>query len=209
MHTRWLEENVDHVLRLGADNLPPPSTTHRSSTNNDTGTVLLQPGSSFQLSLSPASDSFRHGPTQVHGLVLSTIRHNAFPDELSGTITTSLSSTPLTFSLTQSSSIATSSNFEFANPADPSHLPCPLAGKIVELHPALVAAADRSSPQSFVREGDVLVVVAVMKMESVVNALRSGHVSRIGRGVEIGAVVPEGSLVCVLSLQEKDPLARL
>lgn len=211
MHTRWLEENVDQVLRLGADDLAPPS---RLSTNNATeiptpGAVLLQPGASFQLSLSPSSGPLHRDQTQVHSLVLSTIRRNAFPDELSGTITTSLSSTPLTFSLTQTSSIATSSNFEFANPSDPSHLPCPLAGKIVELHPALAASIDGSDSQTLVQEGDVLVVVAAMKMESVVNASRSGHVSRVGKGIEIGAVVPEGSLVCVLSFQDKDRLARL
>ncbi|KAI1797999.1 hypothetical protein LXA43DRAFT_2746 [Ganoderma leucocontextum] len=214
IHTQWLEESVDHVLRLGADT--PRSTSssvpHISSTNNvagTPGTILLQPGSSFQLSLSPSSESLLHGQMQMHGLVLSTIGHNAFPDELSGTITTSLSSTPLTFSLTQSSSKATSSNFEFANPSDPSHLPCPLAGKIVELHPALAAAADGSSSQTFIREGDSLVVVSAMKMESVINASRSGHVSRVGKGIEVGTVVPEGTLVCVLNSLEKDGLARL
>ncbi|KAM5532153.1 hypothetical protein V8D89_014178 [Ganoderma adspersum] len=215
-HTRWLEENVDQVLRLGANNLPSATSPapHIPSTNNNApgapGTILLQPGSTFQLTLSSSSDPLLpHGQTQVHGLVLSTIRHNAFPDELSGTITTSLSSTPLTFSLTQSSSIATSSSFEFANPADLSNLSCPLAGKIVELHPALVAAANDPSSQTFIREGEALVVVSAMKMESVVNASRSGHVSRVGKGVEIGAVVPEGSLVCVLNFLDKDQLARL
>ena len=215
IHTRWLEENVDQVLRLGANNLPSATSPalHIPSTNNAAGapgTILLQPGSSFQLSLSPSSDTLLpHSQTQVHGLVLSTIRRNAFPDELSGTITSSLSSTPLTFSLTQSSSIATSSSFEFANPVDLSHLSCPLAGKIVELHPALAAAADGPSSQTFIREGEALVVVSAMKMESVVNAPRSGHVSRVGKGIEIGAVVPEGSLVCVLNFLEKDQLARL
>ena len=151
--------------------------------------------SSFQLSISPPN----HGApgaqdsTQKHNLVLSTIGHNAFPTELSGTLTTSLSPTPLAFSLTQLAAVPTSAQVEFANVQDPTHLSCPLAGKIVELHPALVAPEP-----GFIRAGEPLVVVSVMKMESVVNAPRSGEVLRLGRGVEVGAIVPEGTLVCIV-----------
>ncbi|TBU31410.1 hypothetical protein BD311DRAFT_656741 [Dichomitus squalens] len=222
IHTRWLEEAPDEVLRLGNDRLrvkkaqPNPlssSTTGASGASTPaegtSGTILLQPGSSFQLSISSSPLSDSDTQAQKHSLVLSTIRHNAFPNELSGTVTTSLSPEPLAFSLLQLSSLATSSHFEFADPRDPSHLSCPIAGKIVELHPALAAFGDPSVSHAFIREGEPLVVVSVMKMESVVNAPRSGKVSRLGKGIEAGAVVPEGTLVCILSPTENGGLARL
>ncbi|KAI0698038.1 hypothetical protein C8T65DRAFT_614398 [Cerioporus squamosus] len=218
VHTKWLEEHLDEILHLGESKLhkrhdhlvsTPTSTTAFPGTSSTratgaAGTVLLQPGSSFQLSISPGGQGAQV-PIQKHSLVLSTIGHNAFPDQLSGTLTTSLTPGPLAFNLTQISTVSTSSQFEFANPQDPTHLSCPLAGKIVELHPALSA----SSTDSFIRAGEALIVVSVMKMESVVNAPFSGKVSRLGKGIEVGAVVPEGSLVCVLDGQSAGAVAKL
>lgn len=222
VHTRWLEEHLDEVIPLGETKLQrpheqiaspsgaatsnSPGTTSRDVTGAS-GTLLLQPGSSFQLSLSPAGSGTSRSPstTQKHNIVISTIGHNAFPDQLSGTLTTSLTPAPLAFSLTQLSNISTSSQVEFANPQDPTHLSCPLAGKIVELHSALSGAgSDR-----FIRAGEPLIVVSVMKMESVVNAPVSGRVSRLGKGIEVGAVIPEGSLVCVLDGQSAGSIAKL
>lgn len=210
IHTRWLEEHLEEVLELGKEALRTrrtrplsqsgsPSEDARVSANapQGSGSILLQPGSSFQLSITPSSTSTTdsRGATQNHSLVLSSIGHNAFPHQLSGTLATSLSPTPLAFSLTQLSSMTTSQAFEFANPQDATHLSCPLAGKIVDLHPAL------NSLDAFIREGEPLVVVSVMKMESVVTAPRSGKVARVGRGIEIDAVIPEGVLVCVLDVE--------
>lgn len=218
MHTRWLEDHVDEVLALGRQQLyrdvhvsssTSPNHSDRSSSDADgaPGTVLLQPGASFQLSLSSASQPSPAGQAQKHTLVLSSLGHNAFPSQLSGTITTSLTSAPLSFSLTQLSS-ATSSHIELANPQDPTHIASPLSGKIVELHPALTAATEGSENGTYVHKGEALVVVSVMKMESVVSAPVSGNVVRLGRGIEVGVIVGEGTLLCVLGLGEGG-LARL
>ncbi|RPD57010.1 carboxylase:pyruvate/acetyl-coa/propionyl-CoA [Lentinus tigrinus ALCF2SS1-7] len=219
VHTRWLEEHLTEIIHLGEtkfqkrrDPLASSATANTSpgtslkDTTGVTGTILLQPGSSFQLSISPAGESASSPQpvAQKHNVVLSTIGHNAFPDQLSGTLATSLSPTPLAFSLIQLSSISTSSQVEFANAQDPTHLSCPLAGKIVELHPALSSASG-----GFIRAGEPLIVVTVMKMESVVNAPVSGKVSRLGKGIEVGAVIPEGSLVCVLDVQSAGGMAKL
>ncbi|KAH9941152.1 carboxylase:pyruvate/acetyl-coa/propionyl-CoA [Epithele typhae] len=83
----------------------------------------------------------------------------------------SLSPTPLAFNLTQLSSFASSSQLEFANPQESTHVASPLAGKIVELHPALLAPA---GSEHVVRRGETLAVVSVMKMENVISAPSSG-----------------------------------
>ncbi|KAI0371279.1 hypothetical protein BV20DRAFT_1035297 [Pilatotrama ljubarskyi] len=212
VHTRWLEEHVDDVLRMGKQHLqfsagrtsatsghsdathPPPSRSQEATT----GTILLQPGASFQLTLSSSSTPGFGDQEQKHNLVLSSIGHNAFPDRLSGTISTSLSPAPLSFSLTQLSSLPTSSKTEFAHSRDPTHVASPFAGKVVELHPALTAAADGSEAGGHVRKGEPLVVISVMKMESVVNAPSGGNVVRMGRGIEVGAVIGEGALLTAL-----------
>ncbi|RDX54766.1 carboxylase:pyruvate/acetyl-coa/propionyl-CoA [Lentinus brumalis] len=220
VHTKWLEEHLNEIIHLGETKLhkrhnnlassPDTSTTAFPGATDVTrasNTILLQPGSSFQLSISPRGQgtSSSQLPIQKHSLILSTIGHNAFPNQLSGTLTTSLTPDPLAFTLTQLSTISASSQFEFANPQDPTHLSCPLAGKIVELHPALSAP----SSDGFIRAGEQLIVVSVMKMESVVNAPVSGKVSRLGKGIKVGVIIPEGSLVCVLDGQCVGELAKL
>ena len=217
VHTRWLEEHLDEIIYLGETKLQKRhdhlasatvTSTSTSTSSKDTagasGSILLQPGSSFQLSISPTDRGASGSQVAAvkHSLVLSTIGHNAFPDQLSGTLTTSLTPAPIAFSLTRLSATSTTSQVEFANPQDPTHLACPLAGKIVELHPALTGSSD-----GFIRAGEPLIVVTVMKMESVVNAPVSGKVSRLGKGIEVGTVIPEGSLVCVL--EEQGSMAKL
>ncbi|KAI9069894.1 hypothetical protein FKP32DRAFT_1558834 [Trametes sanguinea] len=215
IHTRWLEKNVGAILRLGDErlsNVTSDSALNRTDASpstqnleNTPGTILLQPGASFQLTLSPSDSQLGSiSNAQKHTLVLSSIGHNAFPDELSGKITTSLSAAPLSFSLTQLSSVATSSQTELASPADPSHVASPIAGKIVELHPALAAAAKDPEGSQRVAKGEPLVVISVMKMESVVNAPRSGRVVRVGRGIKEGIVIGEGALLCVLDACEAE-----
>ena len=125
IHTRWLEAHLEEVLELGKRTLTTgalqipsrsnPGQTESSHPSSDAqgaaGSILLQPGSSFQLSITPsqASATQPQDATQNHSLVLSSIGHNAFPNQLSGMLTTSLSSTPLAFSLTQLSSMPSSS----------------------------------------------------------------------------------------------------
>ncbi|KAF8055292.1 carboxylase:pyruvate/acetyl-coa/propionyl-CoA [Lyophyllum atratum] len=187
--TLWLERNIGETLShtpTGAT-VPAPS-----------GNALLYPGTLFQLTLSPSDDAT--SPTK-HSLTLSSISHNGFPDRLSGILQTSLSQTPLAFSLSQSTSAAiASSAFELANPNDTSHVVSPLTGKIVELHPALVAAKEDVTNEHgrIVKKGETLVVLSVMKMESVVTAPYDAPVTRLGKGIKVGVVLGEGTLVCVL-----------
>ncbi|KAI0336719.1 hypothetical protein GY45DRAFT_1365679 [Cubamyces sp. BRFM 1775] len=214
LYTRWLEDNVDEVLQLGRKHLRRSQGQEASRTNalahsiNDepksaAGTILLQPGTSLQLLLTPSG---HNEGQQRHNVVLSSIGHNAFPNELSGTISTSLVPAPMSFSLRQLSSISTSSQTEFADPRDPMHVASPIAGKIVELHPAL-QGTEGNGP---VGEGETLVVVSVMKMENVVKSPASGRVARVGRGIEVGSIIGEGALLCVLAVDEPAKgLARL
>ncbi|KAH9887200.1 hypothetical protein C8Q73DRAFT_656932 [Cubamyces lactineus] len=206
IHTGWLEDNVDEAIQLGRTHLrriqdydaslaDAPAQSLRAESGTVTGTVLLQPGASFQLLLSPSGDEVQQ---QRHTMVLSSIGHNAFPSELSGTISTSLAPVPMSFSLKQLSAIPTSSQTEFADPRDPTHVASPIAGKIVEVHPALQGAETGGS----VELGDALVVVSVMKMESVVKSPASARVVRVGRGIEVGSIIGEGTLLSMSFMDE-------
>ncbi|KAF8067702.1 carboxylase:pyruvate/acetyl-coa/propionyl-CoA [Lyophyllum atratum] len=207
--TLWLEQNIGEVLRLGKSLLQPnrfagalrqtlSHTRTGATVPAPSGNTLLHPGTLFQLTLSPSDDAM--SPTK-HNLTLSSISQNGFPDRLSGILQTSLSQTPLAFSLSQSTSAAISSSaFELANPNDTSHVVSPLTGKIVELHPALVAANENVTTEygRIVKKGETLVVLSVMKMESVVTAPHDAPVARLGKGIKVGVVLGEGTLVCVL-----------
>ncbi|KAF9486231.1 carboxylase:pyruvate/acetyl-coa/propionyl-CoA [Pholiota conissans] len=201
--TLWLERNAAEVLKLGNKAIPlDRKTANKASaavTSAAASGILLQPGTLFNLTLSPSgSSSSPNATTSIlkHTLTLNTIAENAFPSALSGTIQTSFSPLPLQFFLSQSTSAAVSSDaFEFADLNDPSQVASPMTGKIVELHPALSAA---SSEARAVRKGEALVVLSVMKMENVVMAPFDGVVERTGKGIKAGVILGEGSLVCVV-----------
>lgn len=209
--TTWLERNVDEIIRMGEDVLLPTRASIGSSSaqpaeasadTGKSGTLTLQPGSIFHLDLSPAetpASATSSAPTK-HTLTLSTIAHNTFPDRLSGTMQTTWSPTPQSFSLTQSSSKAgLSSSYDLADPNDPTHVAFPIVGKIVELHPAITGEHPEETKAGYVQKGDTLAVLSVMKMESAVTALRSGVVVRRGKAAQIGAVVGEGMLLAVIA----------
>ncbi|KIJ63180.1 hypothetical protein HYDPIDRAFT_92999 [Hydnomerulius pinastri MD-312] len=212
--TTWLERVVDEVLRLGKDDLarrPHISTgalpiTQTEGPRNTIGasstSLLLQPGATFHLSFTGLSNTAE----VKHVLTLSSISRNAFPEELSGTIRSTLTPDPVSFSLTQASSAhASSAAFELANPNDPSHIGVPLTGKVVELHPALT----QSAAPAVVRKGETIVVLSAMKMENAVFAPHDGLLQRRGRGIEMGAVVGEGVLLCIINKEDKVPTSRL
>jgi len=209
--TLWLERNFEGILELGSQvsaRRPVGLRPHIGSSVNDSsaiasatgGSVLIQPGTMFNLTLSP-SDSVSSVAKEKHTLTVSTVAHNAFPEELSGTLQTSLSSAPLAFHLTRSMSVLGSSAaaFESPNPRDPGYIACPLTGKIVELHPALLANGNRR-----VQKGETLAVISVMKMETVVSAPVSGTAERLGKGVEEGVVMAEGMLLCVVNVDRAE-----
>jgi len=209
--TLWLERNIEAVLGRGKLVLQPiraPGSLRDAFVSNQpslhgglvsSGSTLLQPETLFHLTLSP-SDGAAPAPMK-HNLILSSISHNGFPDRLSGVLKTSLSPTPLTFSLSQSTSAAiTSSAFELADPNDTFHVASPLPGKIVELHPALLAVDQNVADNhaQFIKKGDTIAVLSVMKMESVIMAPYDAVVERLGKGIQVGVVLGEGVLVCVL-----------
>ena len=220
--TMWLEKNVGAVTDLGKGVL-----THKrgakglrkshaqNQEKGDTvssvssGNVLLQPGTLFHLTLSPSGTAPSIADSTKHTLTLSSIARNTFPAHLSGTLQTTLSPTPLTFSLAQSASAAvSSSSFELADPNNPTHVASPLTGKVVELHAALLVGEGDKGRQRWVRKGETLVVLSVMKMENVVVAPWSGMVERVGKGVKVGVVLGEGMLVGVVG-HEAEMASRL
>ncbi|KAG6831427.1 hypothetical protein H0H92_010640 [Tricholoma furcatifolium] len=219
--TLWLERNLDSVLEYGKSHLTfkqstiiaqrsVKATSSSSAAAALTQTTLLQPETLFHLTLSP-SNSNDASPPLKHSLTLSSIAENDFPVRLSGTLQTSLSPSPLKFSLTQSTSasVATSA-FELANPNDESHIASPLTGKIVELHPALMATQRGEGKDSrFVRKGDTLIILSVMKMESTVGASNDCYVERVGKGIRNGAILGEGMLVCVTDSSSNTLVSKL
>lgn len=204
--TLWLERNASGILLLG--NHASVSSvkndrreeSHARSTALAGNSILLHPGTLFNLALSVPSPSSSANPSissSKHSLTLISISQNTFPSSLSGTLQTSFSPTPLEFSLNQSTSAAVSSGtFEFADLNNKEHIPSPITGKIVELHPALAVGSGPEQKQ--VKKGDTLLIVSVMKMENVISAPFDGTVEKIGKGIKLGVVLGEGMLVCIL-----------
>ncbi|CAA7268513.1 unnamed protein product [Cyclocybe aegerita] len=204
--TLWLERNLPSVLELGEEAVRQRTKTKGLDNNQKktvsssaavgSGTTQLQPGSLFHLSLSGDSRA-----STKHTVTLSSIAMNAFPEKLSGTLQSSFfpgSTTPLSFEFTQSTSAAVSSgDFELADPNDKSHVAAPMTGKVVEVHPAILASGDDKETRR-VRKGEPLLVLSVMKMENVIVAPSDGYVVRAGRGLRVGVVFGEGMLVCAL-----------
>ncbi|RDB30517.1 Pyruvate carboxylase [Hypsizygus marmoreus] len=211
--TLWLERNLDAVIILGASVLQSRRSSRgllKTPTKGQTainvsaapGNVLLQPGALFHLTLAPVGSGGEALAEAKHTLTLSSIAHNGFPDKLSGTLQTSLSPTPLAFSLSQSTSAAVASSaFELADPNNALHVASPFTGKIVELHPALLPPKGGGSEERgrYVRKGETILILSVMKMESVITAPQDAFVERLGKGIKVGVVLGEGMLVCMLA----------
>lgn len=219
--TLWLERNIGNIMNLGKKVVSLPKLNVKSTTPDETtktdvvlgsrNNIILQSGTLFHFTLSPAaaadSSTNSDSTTIKHTLTLTSIGQNAFPDKLTGILQSSFSSSPLEFSLSQSSSAAiiSSSSFEFADPNNSSHVASPLTGKIVDLHPALLAVSmsgrdgKGNYEQRGVKKGDTLVVLSVMKMENVVLAPFSGFVERIGKGIKLGVILGEDMLVCIIN----------
>jgi pyruvate carboxylase len=199
--TLWLERNADTIIELGNKVYRQPSPVLRKANapNPSSASSLLQPGSLFHLTLAHTSEG-GSGQTTRHSITLSSIKQNAFPETLSGTLQTSFTPTPFAFTLSQSSSAAVSGgSFELADPNNHRHIATPLTGKIVELHPALIAAGKGADAEpSRVKRGETVMVLSVMKMENTVLAPVDGTVARLGNGIQIGAVIGEGMLICIL-----------
>ncbi|KIJ25702.1 hypothetical protein M422DRAFT_38532 [Sphaerobolus stellatus SS14] len=211
MDTLWLERNLPDILSLGSANerrvkgleLPTTKTDEAGNKALSRGNAVIQPGSLFHLSLTPASTDANTKETK-HTITLTNIFHNAFPEQLSGTLLTSFSpQASYTFSLSQSTSASNNSgDFQLADPNDPLQISSPMTGKVVELHPAL------SGEKRGIKKGEPLIILSVMKMETVIAAPRDGWIARKGKGVKVGVVLGEGTLVCVFE-EFKDVSSKL
>ncbi|KAF7975679.1 hypothetical protein HWV62_8781 [Athelia sp. TMB] len=209
--TLWLERELVEVMKIGEDVLKPrlgglSSQEAQSgaaeavvSPSLSSGSLAMQPGAIFHLEL------FKDGAKQKHTLTLASIAHNTFPGHLSGTLQSTFSPGPVAFSLKQAQSSAgvSAGTFDLADPNDTAHVGAPMTGKIVDLHPAVLAQT------GMVAKGDALAVLSVMKMESVVVAPRAGRVVKRGKGVEVGVVVGEGMLLAVVALDGELGKSRL
>ncbi|PFH47292.1 hypothetical protein AMATHDRAFT_152507 [Amanita thiersii Skay4041] len=212
--TLWLERNLDEVLTSGRGMLGPQKRAFSIPQKSvvaaipSSGNAMLLPGSIFNLTLSPEKPTQNQTSQMKHTLTVSSIAHNAFPERLSGTLHTSLTSEPLMFSLTQSNSTGVSSaaSFEIADPSNPSHIVSPLTGKIVELHPVLLGRVDGSRT---IGKGETLVVISAMKMENVVTSPLDVTIERVGKGIETGVVLAEGMLICVANPTAVTMLSKL
>ncbi|THV07137.1 carboxylase:pyruvate/acetyl-coa/propionyl-CoA [Dendrothele bispora CBS 962.96] len=231
--TLWLERSLDQVLRLGASSTVSKPSRSSTSTNQppsgmgSQSTVVLRPGSMFNLTITSPTPTSSH-PTSSpsllpatetkHTLTLSSIALNTFPERLSGTIQSTILPSPFSFDLVQSTTSvgSSSSDFEFGDQNNASHVVSPITGKIVELHPAFASLSGSSSSSSLssldqkvpriIKKGDVLAVLSVMKMESVITAPQSGVIERFGNGVRLGVVIGEGMLLAVVSAEVKSHL---
>ncbi|KAF9003295.1 hypothetical protein BDQ17DRAFT_1242359 [Cyathus striatus] len=193
--TLWLERSLGEVIQMGGGGRGVRGLERRKEDKPMAGSsgegILLQPGSTFSLLLSPSTES----KEEKHTITLQSLTTNAFPSSLSGTVLSSFHPTPHTFSLSLSSSAAAVAG-ELANPRDANHVAAPMGGKVVEVHLALSYLIDGGGAEKRemvrVRRGETLLVMSVMKMESVVLAPRDGWVERVGRGVKVGEVLGEG-----------------
>jgi len=215
INTFWLERNLEAVLSLGESvigarnkdvvKLQAMPDLHQRSADGSNAMLgmntLLQPGSLFHLTLTPASSSPSCSSSgsfesKKHLLTLASITHNAFPQRLSGVLQSTLSSTPLAFSLSRSTSaVINSGGFEPADLNDPLQVAAPLSGKITEVHSTL-KAADTGGKK--VKKGETLVVLSAMKMETVVSAPHDGIIEKVGKGLKTGVIINEGMLICVV-----------
>ncbi|KAF5370378.1 hypothetical protein D9758_006908 [Tetrapyrgos nigripes] len=231
--TLWLERNLNDVLRLGSpgqkDSSPSqslsPADMESAATSGGLGsqsTVSLRPGTVFNLTFSPqtsASSATHSLPAETkHTLTLSSVALNTFPDRLSGTIQGTILPVPFSFDLIQSTSVSlSSSEYEFGDQNNPSHVVSPITGKIVDLHPAFADVQSKTTGKAGgddgqkiglgrVKKGETLAVLSVMKMESIITTPRDGVIERFGNGVRIGVIIGEGMLVAVVSGELKSRL---
>lgn len=208
--THWLERTSASLLS-SSQNLAAPTnslaqehTAPSSTPAVSTANTLFRKGDAWSLTLA-ARNSKPSQPT--HHLELTKVLRNDFPTSLSADIlftTTSTSSKPLStpytlhLSSTSASASASTSAHPRANPSNPTHIPIPFPGKLVEV---LVDEGD------VVREGDVVCVVQQMKMELEVRSSRAGRVSWV-TDVEDGGEVDVGWL-CAVVEDESAPVPKL
>lgn len=204
--TGWLERNMESLLKEGERisrsikqaAVSQPGDEAGSVSNVSSGSnssLILRRGDAWAIQLSPlGKPSSSSNTIQTHHLKLSRVLRNEFPSLIRAEIeyTQPGASAPLNLLMDASSSQASSSaimgNHRRGNSNDPNHVVIPFPGKLVEV---LVDEGD------VVKEGDVIVVLRMMKMEVEVRARKSGVVKWITEA-EDGEDVIEGTLAAEL-----------
>ncbi|KAI9250194.1 carbamoyl-phosphate synthase L chain, ATP binding domain-containing protein [Phascolomyces articulosus] len=177
IHIKSLEEQMDSILDVsatftrerqariaalaseaGEDNTPVAV----ASTS-----LTFRPGDAFNIELSDTKD--KEGTLQAHTLQIETISTNNFPEELVAEVQTSLSSHPISISVSRKSAVGSKMRRK-ASPRNPSELASPVTGMVVEIN---VEEGEQ------VEAGQQLFVMSAMKMETVVKASVAGRVQGI------------------------------
>lgn len=205
--TRWLESQQTSLLasasrspgpkRFGQDLFAAADTTPALPAAPSSSQVMFRKDDAWTLSLSPLSPASSSDPSSYH-VHLTRLLKNDFPASLAAELAVTPTSAagggtvPFRLSLdqtsTSSAAAASASTRPRFDPKDPTHVPIPFAGKVVEL---LIEEGDE------VREGETLLIVRQMKMELEVRSPRGGRVEYVV-DVEEGGDVGEGWLGAVI-----------
>lgn len=197
--TGWLEGEEGRAIVEAAKKAPKPTAPSPVEASSSSGTMLLQPNTTFTFSLAGSPSSPRPISTS---LTLTSISSNNFPSNLSGLVALS-SGEPTEFTLSQDRGPGAGRNAERGDPHDPGHVIFPLDGQLVGLSPAL------KEEGKVVKKGQELAVLTMMKMETPVVCPFDAKVRRVGGGVKEGEMMVKGGLLCVLERVHATPSSRL
>ena len=221
--TTWLERELPTLLREGleasrtldAAGFLQEGATARGSADlvgASSSAVVLRKGDAWTLTMmapenvdKPSSGATTSAPTQPHHLKLLRVLRNEFPAALAAEVAYTTPSGPdpvsgpqhfrleLAATSASSGSIMAASKHRRGDASKAGHVVIPFAGRLVEV---LVDVGD------VVRKGDVMCVVAQMKMELEIRSARAGRVVWITEA-EDGEDVAEGSLAAELEVEEE------
>ncbi|TKA70108.1 hypothetical protein B0A49_09562 [Cryomyces minteri] len=216
--THWLETNQQHLVKLGSEvsaayaksSLMSTAYTASSSATSISSpniSTLFRPNDAWSVDLTPLDQTKRNTKANEqdaapYHLRLTRVLRNAFPTIMAAeiTFTSPGSRGPVPYrmelSSTSASSAALASHHRRGDPANPSHVTVPFAGKLVEV---LVDEGD------FIVAGQTVVVVQQMKMELEVRAGRGGRVSWVIEA-EDGEEIREGTLAAIVEEAEVDDI---
>lgn len=221
--TQWLEKQLQNNPGFVVEDVPrhanpaafkagTQSPTTRSSSHSSD--QIIKKGDQFDIQIE--GDGLPAGPFRSHGMTITGIKRNDFPNSLALELSASRAKSrdhdtrhtagaSYTLNVSKHSDARqglgppSPGSTKSAPPSDGGHSPlviCPLAGQLVEI---LVDEGDQ------VGEGDAIVVVRQMKMELEVRAHRSGVVGSLFEQEE-GDEVSVGTVICSILTGDKEKL---
>ncbi|KID81465.1 ATP-grasp fold, subdomain 2 [Metarhizium guizhouense ARSEF 977] len=201
--TQWLGNRLEDILRAGNDGtestlqMAPDIATPSSVSSSS---IPFQPGDAWSVNLEPLGNSHQREKQQQHGLQLTRILQNNFPNSLVAEIkyTTPSSSTAYQVQLASTSTdqLAVSKSRRSGDPNNPKHIILPISGTLIEV---LVSPGDQ------VVENQAVAFIKQMKMELEVRSPRAGKVRWVYEMEAEEEEVKEGLLLVELEnkMQEK------